>query len=371
MKLTVNSAVLNELISKAIKGAGNNKLIPITSMICIEEKDNELRLTTTDATNYLYVCSKEFESDTGFYVTIQVDTFSKLIQKMTCEKVTLELENNVLTVIGNGKYKIELPLDENGEPVKFPDPLSTSFIIAKDDSQEVTYHNNTIKKAVIDSIINTAKSALAVTMEVPCCTGYYMGDKVIATDAYKVCGMNVTLFDTPKLLRAETVDLLSVMDDGDIAVFSPIEGKDLIFQTDNVILYTREMSGIEDYPVDAITELLKSDFESVCKVSKSAIMSMLDRLALFVGTYDKGAVILTFTKEGLLVSTKADSGQEIIPYIDSNNFKDFMCFVDIEMLQSQIKAQVGDVVTIYYGKDNAIKMVDGNVTQIVCLLEEV
>ena len=55
MKIIIKTTTLQEMIAKAIKGASNNKLIPLTSLMAIEVKDKVLTLTTTDATNYLYI----------------------------------------------------------------------------------------------------------------------------------------------------------------------------------------------------------------------------------------------------------------------------------------------------------------------------
>lgn len=55
MKLQIKTTKLQEMLARAIKGASNNKLIPLTSLIAISLKDGELTLITTDATNYLYV----------------------------------------------------------------------------------------------------------------------------------------------------------------------------------------------------------------------------------------------------------------------------------------------------------------------------
>jgi hypothetical protein len=112
------------------------------------------------------------------------------------------------------------------------------------------------------------------------------------------------------------------------------------------------------------------EFSSMCKFPKSTLLNLLDRLALFVDTYDKNGIYLTFTNDGIRVSSKKSSGVEVIPYSDSKNFTPFTCCIDIEMLRSQIKAQTTDMIELWYGTDNAIKMVDGNVTQIVALLED-
>ena len=57
MKLKVKTAVLQSMVAKAIKGAGNNKLIPITSLMSFRVVGKELHIITTDGTNYLVIKS--------------------------------------------------------------------------------------------------------------------------------------------------------------------------------------------------------------------------------------------------------------------------------------------------------------------------
>ena len=55
MKLKIKTLKMQEMVSKAIKGASGNKMIPITSLMAIELKENVLTLTTTDASNYVKI----------------------------------------------------------------------------------------------------------------------------------------------------------------------------------------------------------------------------------------------------------------------------------------------------------------------------
>ena len=71
-----------------------------------------------------------------------------------------------------------------------------------------------------------------------------------------------------------------------------------------------------------------------------------------------------------MITSKQANSSEVIKYIESDNFMDFTCCVDIEMLRSLIKANTGDSIEMQYGEDNAIKLTDGNVTQILALLED-
>lgn len=360
MQIKLNTTKLKEMVSKAVKGASSNKLIPLTELMSIRLNSNELVLTTTDATNYLYICDNSVTGE-DFEIVVRVDVFSKLISKMTCENVTLEIENDNLTVIGNGRYSIELPLDENGQLIKYPDPLK-EFIETPEMLPSTEINLSTIKL-----ILATNKAALATTLEVPCYTGYYVGDKVLTTDTYKICATKIPIFEEPGLLNPEMVNLLDVMTAE--KVICAWNGNRIVFKTPDCTVYGTTLVGIEDFAIDAISQLVDEPFESCCKVSKNELLGVLDRLSLFVGDYDRNEITLTFTEDGISVTNKRESGTETVKYLDSKNFQDYTCIVDIVMLASQVKAQQSDSVELWYGKPNAIKLVSGNVTQIVALSE--
>lgn len=356
MKLKLKTLKLQEMVSKAIKGASNNKMIPITGLMAIVLKKGVLTLITTDATNTLKVMEKDIEGD-DFYVVVQTDIFSKLVAKTTVETIVLTLKENSLEVKGNGTYSIELPLDEEGQLIKFPE-------YKFDDKTE----KSVINLSTIKVLLNANKAALAETMEVPCLTGYYFDDKVITTDTFKVCSNDIKVFPSKVLLPSELVELLAIMDEEKITI--QISGNKILFTTGNVIVFGTELDGIEDYPAEAIDAYLETEFISVCKLPKGALLNVLDRLALFVATYDKNGVYLTFTNEGLMFSSKRSNGTELIKYQGSENFQTFTCCADIELLKSQIAAQEGEVVELWYGHEKAIKMTSGKITQIVALLED-
>ena len=355
MELKINTAKLQEMVSRSIKGAGNNRLIPLTSLVGIALSGGKLTLTTTDGTNYLYV-SEDGVNGEDFSITVPVDTFSKLVARMTCENITLTVKENCLLVSGNGKYSIELPLDADGGLIDYPNPVAD--IKLKKDA-EISY-------PTIATILNSVKPSLAVTLEDPCYTGYYVGESVVATDSWKVSWMDVEVLKQPKLISPEMMNLLSVMTAEKINIC--IKDNVIVFYTDNVVVFGYEMDCLEDYSIDKISELVKVEFESKCKIAKAEFLQLLDRLSLFVGAYDKNAITLSFTEEGLQVSSKASNGVELLEYVESENFKDFTCSIDIEMLATQIKSQTADTVELYYGLNNAIKMVDGNITQIIALM---
>lgn len=360
MQLTIKTDIFKEMVSRSIKGASQNKLIPLTSLMAIQLKDNVLTLITSDASNYLYINQDNVAGD-EFYVVVEIEQFSKLIGKMTCENITLEVEDKILKVKGNGDYKIELPLDEEGNAIIFPDPVAK---VKKPKKKPIE-----IDIATFRTILNTIKPALAATMEVPVYTRYYMGEIVMATDTYKISSLNADVLHTdPLLMAADTMNLLEVMTCEKIA-FQRVDDI-LLFTTPDCIVYGHEVDGVNDYQIDKIGKLLKQQLKSKCKLDRNALLAILDRIGLFVGQYDNKAIILTFTETCVEISSKASTGVEILNYIESEEIIPCTCNVDIDMLSTQLKASAAETIQMQFGDGKSLRFVDGNITQMISLLYE-
>lgn len=357
MKLTVDTQTLKKLVNKAIKGAGSNN-VPITRMMLIEVSEGCFYLHTTDGTTTLVVKGGSYEGTEDFYAVVPIDIFSKLITKTTSENVTLTLEENNLLITGNGSYKIALPLDEDSL-VKFPTPIT------------VTGETVSTKNSYIKSVINTNKASMSKTFENPCLTGYYIDkDIVITTDEICACYNNINILNDSILVSAKVLDLLALSDYEEIQYSR--EQNHLKFITEDLILYTQELEGKDIYPVEPLMDLYnKMTFKSHCRVPKILLQSVVDRLALFVEPYDKNAVTLTFTPEGLQISSREKSGVELINYIASEEFEPFTAVIDITILKAQIDAYPGEEIEIWYGLPTALKLQKENITQIMSFLERV
>ena len=144
----------------------------------------------------------------------------------------------------------------------------------------------------------------------------------------------------------------------------------LEFVTKNCIVYGHKMEGVEDYAIDAINGLLDQKFKSSCKVNKTDMLALLGRISLFVGVYDNRAITLTFTEQGIDISSKQSNGIETIKYTESKKFKAFTCMIDIVMLTDQVKANESETIEIQYGNEKSIKIVNDNVTQVIASLDD-
>ena len=361
MKLTMSTEVLKDMVAKSVKGVGNDKLLPLTTKMAIELKNNVLTLISTDYTNYLYIKSDKVKGD-DFYIVVESEKFSKLISKLTCDKVTLQVDDSALTVIGNGTYKIEIPLDEStGEFITFPDPASKLELKEED----VTEVNLSTLKLVLES----CKPSLAVTFEDPQYTGYYIGERVITTNRETVAGLdNRLLQDNKVLVYPQFMELVNVLTAEKVSVY--VFDDNVVIATPDCSIYSKVMEGIEDFEVDTISGLLDTEMENICSVNKSDLLSVLDRVSLFVGQYDNSAIKLSFTKDGLEVTSVKSDSAEVIPYSKKTKSGEFTCYIDAKLFNTQVKAYSNDVIDIEYGDESAIKLVDGDLVLLVCLLDD-
>lgn len=354
--MKVVSSRMKEAVNKAIKGAGFNNLIPITSMIGIKLSDGKLRLLTTDMTNTLCIIIDKIAGD-EMDITVDADKFGKLIAKITSEDIDLSVKDDVLYVKANGTYKLPLIADEDGLVV-FPD---------------VKIENKANARTKLSSVMqayNINRSALAKTLENPALTGYYCGDRVVTTDANVITFNDYKMFDYDEavLISAQQMVLLTLNTSEDIDVL--VADTNIQFITDDVVIDGARMEGIEEFPINDINGYLDVAFTSSCKVPKDLLLSVLDRLALFIEPYDKNGAYFTFGRKGINIHSKKDASTETINYVESKDFQPFVCCVDIPMLKEQLQANPDDTVKICYGNENALKLESGKVTQVIALLED-
>lgn len=358
MKLKVNTETLKQMVTKASKASINNKMIPLTGLMGIELNNGKLSITTSDAVNFFTVMENDITGD-NFKVVIQTDLFSKLVSKTTSETVTLDYTDNVLTYTGNGTYTIDLPLNEEGQPITYPAPT-----IPVDNIK-----TGVIKLSAIKSAILANKPALATTLEAPYLTGYYCNvDNIISADSFNICINKVTTFPEDVLISSIVFDLLSISDVEDINY--EFTDTVIVFTTPKMKLVSKNMVGKEDYPVNAVIGYLDEEFPSKCTLPKTALLNVLDRLSLFTSSFDVNGVYLNFTNEGVKITSNTGNASEIIPYQGSENFAPITYLVTVDTLKKQVAARTGELVNICYGVPKVLKMVDNNVTQIVACLDD-
>ena len=114
--IKIKTKSLSEAVSKAIKGSSKKQMLAITMSIGIEIKDDTLTLTTTDGVTDLFVrVDKIGCKGNNFYCCTDSELFSKLVQKISNEEITLQLTESALKVFaGKSEYNLPIILDEEG-----------------------------------------------------------------------------------------------------------------------------------------------------------------------------------------------------------------------------------------------------------------
>ena len=358
----IETSVLKSMVSKVVKGAGNKSDKPITELIYAEIENGNLHLTTTDLNNYLTI-SNEVDSTDSFNFVVKIDKFSKLIAKQTVDMITISVSDNAITIKGNGSYTLEMFIDGDGGKIKFP-----KHEINIPDSE------GDIQLSTIRDIVAHNKSSLAVGADAitrPDLAGYYCTDnEVISGNGFNVCVNRIKTFEKDVLVPEVLFDLLLLCKD-DSAHYKIFENR-IIFEAHNFKLYGVLMSDeyMDKFPVDRIHDICKEGCPSECVVSKTAMLSVIDRLSLFIGQLDQNGVYLTFKENGIIAESVRGSGTENIPYQGIKNFKEFTCFANVYAIKHQLLAREGESVNLSFGSDSLLRIDEGAVTLIGSLLED-
>jgi DNA polymerase III sliding clamp (beta) subunit (PCNA family) len=360
LKMTINTEVLKGLVQRAAKGAIGNNLAPITNMMELELIDGNLRLTTTDLSSYLSILQGEVTGD-NMRIVLTADIFSRLVGRTTSENITItqtELESVVIK--GNGTYTLPLPLDGNGDPVRFKDI----------DLEWKKVKGKTVNLSALESLLRVNKASIARGVEAPCYTGYYCGeDSVVTTDRYKVCRNAVRIFDDTTLLQDSFVELFAVLLDEKVTLKK--KGDAVMVKTPSAVIVGEVNDDIENFAIDAINNLIYSEFPYYVVLHKAALLEAIERITLFMDEQvDKGALNLLFTKKGLELSTMGSKNNEVIAYQDDKQFSPFEASIDVTFFKDLIKVQPGDSIDLWYGSDVAVKMATDFVSQVVALYVE-
>lgn len=362
MQFSILTKTFQEMLNKANKGASNNKLLPLTSMVHFNLKDKVLSVTTTDMNNFVTIRETGINGD-NMDVVMPIYTISKIVAKTTTETITFEYNDNFVKLKGNGTYSLPISVDEEGVSIRFPE---FSF--------SDTFTTETIKSSDIRSVINNNANCLADEIQsVGPLTGYYFGNNVITTDSVAICINKIKLFGEPVLLSPTVVNLLSLFTAENVTVQ---RANDKIkFTSPNVDVCGFVMNEVGDYPAEAIESYLDAKFQNSCKINKASLLGILDRLLIFVDEIqDQFTANITFSDKGLLIQNKTNTANELVTYVSGSDevTEPYNCVINLVILRNLINTCNVDNVVIYFGHEEniCIKIEDNDVVKIVALSDE-
>lgn len=354
--MNVNTIKLQNAVAKVIKGAGFNKMLEVSRYIGIKIEGGRLYLTTTDGTNYMYVWV-EVDTDEQFNISVDAEVFAKLISKTTTDEITFEATDSALVVKGNGTYTMPLELDDSGNVLVYPDPSAS---LGSNIGEAVT-----VSPSVIDAMITSLKPSLS-SVEGSIYENYCVSDFIASTDRAMVSIFNEQIFkENNFMFSREFVDLLGIAtEDIEFQIYDDY----ILALSKDMKICAKKPADTAEFDVDKMKKLMDISFDSFCRVNKSSLLALLERLALFVGAYDDGAINLEFKDDSLEVSSLKSNGIESIEYKEAKNAVDMKVKINVNRLLTQVKAYSSDTVDIYYGQAKFLKLSDGKLTQIIAYM---
>lgn len=355
MELKIKTAVLQDLVNKSIKGAGKDKVMPITELMGVEVSGQNLYLTTTlDGNNVLTVYDKAEQVKGEFAGAVNAETFSKLIAKTTCEIITLKVEGNVLKVHGNGDYSFPLSTETEDELVVIPQvaiPADAKII------SEVSAKVNNLKDSYV-----IGKTALATNNSQQCFTGFYFYENgSVTSDGSKAAYTKKKIFESSLLLSNAFMSLTGLLTGEDVKITVT---EDCVFLSSaGINIFGRKMPEVAEFPIESIVQFTELEFPNSVKLNKTALLNVLDRVALFIGQYDRNGVRFNFGPKGVLITDLKVTSSELLKA--EGDLKEFSAVLDIESLKNMLSVNTEEAVNLSYGNPEAIKMQFGDTVQVL------
>lgn len=372
MELTIKTDVLKNLTMKAMKGAVVAKALPISKYINIKHSDGMFVLTTMNAGMDILEVFEKTEGD-DFNITISAELFSKLVDKTSSENITLKIFDTHLEFKGNGKYSIEIP-QEDGKAIPFP--TIDSFIEAPKGKKDAIFSlkNKTAKEIKVETlqqIFKLHETAVGQSMSMPAFTGFFFTDKqTVSTDGRRIVISDIPVFEENTLLPYSLFELVTVASGDIIKVFSDKEY--VLFLGSNFRAFGKKMDSdmVAKFPVAAMNKLAATDYEGNVQVSKDELLSVIDRMSLFVDLQDRNGVKFNFTPDGLIVSNYKSSSNEQINAKSDKKIIPAVCSINIDYFKSLLNANPHNVINLSYGGGKSIKVSFDKTVQILALLED-
>lgn len=354
MQLKIKTAVLQDMMNKAVKGVGNDKAMPLTQLMGVEVDDGYLCLTTTDGENFLTVFDKPEEVVDPAAFCVSADMFSKLVLKTTSEFINLTLEKNVLKVKGNGTYTFPLSSDEEGDLVSIPH-VTLKGLQGVEELGEIDAKD-------FKEIYSIGKTTIATNNAERVFTGFYLDKNGVVTATAAKATFTKKVITQKPLLLSNALMALATLINTEKVKFHLFENK-LVITGKGLAVCGVCMPELDDYPIESISEFVASEFKSNVKLNKTALTNVLDRVGLFIGAYDKNGVSFNFGENGVIVADLHGAASELLK--TEGKVDPFAVTLDIQSLRDMLSVNPDDAISLDYGKPEAVRVSFGNTVQVL------
>ena len=293
-------------------------------------------------------------------VIVRADQLYKLVNNISAKEISLTATDEHLEVreVGaGGVYKVDIRTDE-----EYPTISINSDTILEVNTETLKHAFKCTKRCKSKS---THDGILL----------FYLirNEKLIAADSIKVAYADLPGFTDEVLISPNIANMISTLDAKVTRVEIDKDNQKIKFVGDNIVITgaligDKLIGGAKDYP--NIAPIIEQRFSHSCMIDKDIMIGAINRIKPVLGLYDANEIDLTFTKEGLVISTKDGSYDKIV-YEDKPNMitEDITLTVNANLLLDILKSISTSIVTIEMDQD-LIKFKSNNDLYLLATVEE-
>lgn len=353
--LKIKTDELQTIVSK-LRVIKENKLLMITSYWHIFADGEGCEFTAYDGNTYIKIYGT-FKGDLD--VIVKAEQFAKLVDKTSSEHVTLDFKGQYLAVKGNGNYRIDvISADE-----EYPD-----FQAALDEEELADPFE--VSPEMFDEVVSINDSSVSKSGSDGVLQHYlFSGKQVITTDSFKVCVNPIedAISIENVLLDPRILDAISIINEESADIYY-LSDERIYVESDNILIFATLPEGVENYPdVSAISD---SEFVNTVSLPTANVRNIIDRLSLFVTSFDNNIINLKFTPAGLVFETNNSSNENVNYREKATGKLDFICSVNSQLLSNILSPIGADRFNCSFGNESVINFESNGINYYLALAEE-
>ena len=344
MKVATN--VMKQMLGYVNKCKPSN-MLEISSYYELMFNEKGLTVKATDGVNIVSVTVTDGHEYEPQSIIVKADIFSKLVSKTTAEHLILEVKEDNLEVKGNGTYRVELFTEE--DYVRPDITVAESFKVRTEQ----------LKQGLV-----AGKNAKSPTSSTGVLYSYLLSkDKMIATDSMKISCAEVKGFDESILIPPGLANLLEMIDTDTVEIGLSEDRMSMLVKGGGIEIFGALAEGADEYP--DVLPLFEVESKYNAKINVADSIKALERLYLFVSTFDNHLVYATFTDTALLLTTSNGSA-EVINYMEVSREvgEEVEYTVNTQYLLDVLKGMKAETVTIEFD-DSDMLIFRGNKNQFI------
>ena len=368
--IIIRTDELKDICSKILTAVDDSDLSVVTETLQLKTKDNALLLSVTN-NEYFVEIKTTLTGEVGdFDATVNAKLFLKLISQITTETIEFNAVENILTIKGNGTYK--LPLIFDGDKL-----LELPRIEIKNPTV-----NMCVDSTILHSILQyNSKELQKGSIVRPVQKLYYVDEKGAITFTTGACVNNFVL-EKPisVLLNSKLVKLFKLFKEGSVdftlgydAISDDTIQTKVKFENANVSItsiLSCDDTLLRQVPVAGIRSRAEDSYENQVNINKDALIQTINRLMLFIQNGTKEIIRpyskFEFKKDEVIIWDAKRENCESVSYVGGEATNpNYTAILDLTDLKLTLESCTESYVTVKYGNSQAVVISRGNVSNVI------